>query len=179
MFIITKASLVSTLTLIIGIILGRFGILDEKYVNIIVDANIIVQSILLVIFTILLIHFRNRPKGVKILRYQFENKLIKGDTDILSKPISSTNPRKFAIFKIYLEVKEFTEPPEFGIIKTCGHGKSISDIKKHLLNINSCIIEDTFIFYADVIVMPEEKVNFKFKKDTNVKSFLLSELYMP
>lgn len=179
MFIITKISLVSTFTMTIGIVLGTLGKLDDKYVNIIVNANIVIQILCCIVFAALFIFLRNWPKGIKILRYKFEDRLIKGDTDIFQKPISSTNPRRMAIFKIYLEVDKFTEPPELGITKIGNYGKPLPDIHKHFLHINSGIKENIFMFHADMIVMPDEKINFKFKKDANIKTFLLGELYLP
>lgn len=179
MFIITKISLASTFTMIIGIVLGTLGKLDDKYVNIIMNANIVIQILCFMIFAVLFIFFHNWPKGIKILRYKFEDRLIKGDTDIFQKPIFSTNPRRMAIFKIYLEADQFTEPPELDITKIGNYGKPSSDIHKHFLHIDSSIKENIFMFHADMIVMPNEKINFKFKKDTNIKTFLLGELYLP
>ena len=176
MFILTKISLTSTIIMIIGFILRSSGILEDRYINIIVGANIIIQLICIIIFTFSIL---GRSKGVKIVRNQFDNRFIKGDTYLFQEHISPTNPKRMAIFKIYLEVCKFIEPPELGISKIGSYGKPISDIKKQFLNINSCIKDDIFIFNADMIVLPSEKVNFKFKKDTNIKTFFLGELYLP
>lgn len=53
------------------------------------------------------------------------------------------------------------------------------DVKKQVLNVNTGISNDLFIFHVDMLVRPDEKINFKFKNDANIKTFLLGELYIP
>ncbi len=180
-FLFTKITLIIFIIVITSLIAEFVGILDVRYGSYILIAGILIQ-ILLLAFLIIAIMNRKREltKGIKIIRHKFEDKFIKGDTEILPKFMTSTNPRKSSIFKIFFQVKDFKEPPEFGILKMDkGNIKSDEDIKKHLLDVNAQIIEGSFIFDADIIVNPEEKINFKFKKDTNIKLFFIGELYLP
>ncbi len=53
---------------------------------------------------------------------------------------------------------------------------------RHLDNtycLHSGIVNNNFIFIADIIVVPKEMINFLLEKDTIVKLFVLGELYIP
>lgn len=140
-----------------------------------------IQIILLVVFITLSLTSQGRLKrGVKIIRHKIEDKYIKGNTDILPSFIGSTNPRKATMFQIYIEAKDVKEDPRFNMRKIIGRGSEKTiDIKKHVLHVNTGIVDDLFIFVADMIVRPDEKINFKFENDINIKTFFIGELYIP
>lgn len=181
MFIYTKISLAVMFIIITTTIAEITGRLDVKYGPYIIFAGLIVQLIMLVILLWTLLkrkkYIRN---GVKIIRYRFEDKYIKGDTDILPKFMTTTNPIKSSIFEIYLETKDFKCLSGFGIYKIEGDNPAkMTDIGKHVLYANVDAVNDLFIFIANIIVRPDEKVNFKFGDDINVKKFFIGELYLP
>lgn len=178
MHIIVKVSLIASLVLLLSTIARIFGILDKEYINIIMNIVLVIQAILLTMFIIIIIMKRRNMNGVKIIRYQIDNKLIKGNADILPEYMFPTNPRKLAFFKVFIEIEDVKEPPEFGILKM-GTDKTSHDIMDHVTNVNSGIMENSFIFDADIIVRPGEKINFRLKKDTIVKWFFLGEFYIP
>lgn len=181
MFIFSKISLTILFISMMTIIAESFGILSQIYGNYILFAGIVIQIILLIAFIILSLTSQGRLKrGVKIIRHKIEDKYIKGNTDILPSFISSTNPRKATIFQIYIEAKDVKEDPHFNMCKIIGGGpEKTIDIKKHVLHVNTGIVGDLFIFVADLIVRPDEKINFKFENDINIKTLFIGELYMP
>lgn len=180
MLISTKISLAIFLLIMITTIAKIFGKLDSIYVIYIAVAGISIQILMIAINLVLVLNRRKILKnGVKIVRYRIEDKNIKGDTDILPEFITTTNPIRPSIFTIYIEAKDIITPPEFGIYKKGKENPGkISDLKKHLSNISASIRDNLFIFYADIIVRPDETINFKFKQDVNIKIFFIGELYM-
>lgn len=100
------------------------------------------------------------------------------ETQIYFQNISSTNPRKSALFKVFLEIENVSEPPEIGISKD-GVKRELPNIKDHIVNINSGKINENFIFDAELIVRPNENINFQVKKDAVIKLFFLGEFYIP
>lgn len=140
--------------------------------------SLIASLIIIVLIMIFILMRRQKFNGVKIIRYQFCDRSVKGDTNILPENISSTNPRKSALFKVFLEIENVSEPPEIGISKD-GVKRELPNIKDHIVNINSGKIKENFIFDAELIVRPNEKINFQIKKDTVIKLFFLGEFYIP
>lgn len=182
MYLITKISIIITFVLITNIIAESLGYIDTKISNYLVIIGLAIQTILLAIFSIIItMRKRQLKRTVKIPRYQFADKYIKGDTHILPKNISTTNPGKSSIFKIYFEIKDFKkdEPPDFCIYAMGKIPMEITDMKKHLADINIGIEDNLFIFNADIIVRPNQEINFMFKKDTNLKTFFVGEVYIP
>jgi len=149
-----------------------YGELDKRYYELVLKASILIQSLCIVIY--LLSRKLDERKYLKIIRHRLDNKFIKGNINIFPEPISSTSPRNPAIFKIYLEAEEFTkeDPPEI-FIET-----NRTDIKGHILNIKRRVENDVFFCDVDIRVMPNEKINFKFNKDVNIKIFKLEEVYL-
>lgn len=179
MFLFSKISLTIVIILIITLIAEELGILNPVDSHNIFMAGLSIQIILLVLlFILMMIKKKQLGRGIKIIRHKIEEKFIKGNTDILPDSIEVTNPRKSSIFKIFVEVRNVTEPPDFGICKTGRGGSKMADIGKHLLNVHAGIIEGNFIFDAEIIVRPDEKINFKFKDDANIKMFFVEELYI-
>lgn len=180
MFIFTKISLIIFSILTIDLIAEALGIIDPKHSNYVFIAGMIVQ-IMMFIFLIIIVLIKKRElkNGIKIIRHKIEDKLIKGGVEILPEFMIPTNPRKASVFKIFVEVRDFKEPPYFGILKMGRGNVAVNDIKKHLLGVRAGIIEGSFVFDADIIVRPDEKINFKFKDDTNVKMLFVGELYIP
>lgn len=179
MFILTKISLAVTFIIIIAAVAQIVGKLDAIYVNYILLVGFVMQIVILIIFIVIILAKRNElKKGIKIIRYKYEDRYIKGEEDVLPEFVTTTNPRNASMFKIYFEIKDFKEPPDFSIYNI-GKGNNISDNKRHILNVNTGIRDDLFISHINMIVSPDEKINFKFKNDVNVKTFLLGELYIP
>lgn len=179
MFILTKLSLAAFLIVSATIVAEATGILDSRYSKIILYSVLAIQVVLLAISTVIFIIIKKRRMhGVRIVRYQLHDTLVKGNTDILPENISPTNPRKSALFKIFLEIENVSEIPEIGIFKM-DIGSVVPDIKDHITSVRSGMIDNSFVFNADVIVKPGEKINFQIKKDTTVKLFFLGEVYTP
>ena len=176
MFFITKVSLVTSLIVLTTIFAEIIGILDKKYLIPILYVCMVIQIIILIGAFIVIMRIRG-IRGVKIIRYRLEDKFVKGETDIIPEYISPTNPGKLAMFKVFLEIDKMEEMPEFGLSKIGSIEKK--DIKEHIVNINSGIVNDHFIFDADIVVRPGEKINFRLKKDTTIKLFFLGEFYIP
>lgn len=178
MFIFSKLSLTASLILLIALIAETIGILDKRYLTMIMYIVLVIQVMIFVLLIVIVINRRGIINGVKMIRYQFSDRLVKGNTCILPEYISTTNPGKSALFKIFLEIKDIREPPEIGISKI-GVETVTPDIKDHIIKVNSCIIDNSFIFDVDILVKPWEKINFQLKKDTTIKSFFLGEFYIP
>ncbi len=174
---ILNISIGTILLTILGLILIYYNILGKKYYDIIIKINIIIQSLCIAMF---LISRFNKSKGVKMVRLRLNNILIKGDINIFPEPISSTSPRNPAIFKIYWEIGEFAkeDPPEFNIDIIGSNGKEMTEINSRILDIKTRIVKNIFLYNADIKIMPNEKINFKFRKDANVKIFNLEEVYI-
>lgn len=177
MFIITRISLTTTSIMAMTVLAKLLGILDSRYANMIIYGGVAIHTILLIIVIIVFIKTR-RIHEVRIIRYQLHDKPVKGETNILPEDISTTNPRKYAIFKIFLKIDNVSEAPEIGIFKMAEE-KFVPDIKKHIININTGMVDHSFMFDADVIVNPGEKINFQIKKDTIINTFFLGESYTP
>ena len=173
-------SIISIILMVLGLIvvyfINLFMNLDKKYISFFIYANMIVQAFVIVAYILLR---ANRPKDLKIVRYRFENKFKKGDMDIFPEHIFSTSPRNPTIFKIFWQVREFTkdDPPEFIIDIKGRNGEVIHDIKSHILSSKIGTEQDMLVYNGDVIIRPNEKINFKFRKDVNVKIFALEEVY--
>lgn len=181
MFLFTKISLTILFILTMAMVAEVFGILSRTYGTYIFFIGLSMQIIILItLATFIFIKKRKLKRGVNIIRHRIEDKYIKGDTSILPSFIGPTNPRKASIFKIYLEAKDFKESPDFSMCKIVkGSSEEMADIKKHILHVDTGVIDNLFIFIADLIVRPDEKINFKFKDDINIKTFFIGELYIP
>lgn len=180
MMTFSKISIAITGIILATVIARIIGVLNNDYANLIISVGLAVQATMLIIFSIKYVIARYyRSKWVTIPRRTINDEYIKGDTDILPKSLSSTNPRNASVFSIYLEVKEFDEFPEFGIEKTKTSGKMTQDIGRHILNTNMGIKDGVFTFEADIIMSPNEVINFKFRKDTKVNIFSVKEIYIP
>lgn len=173
---LVKISLGSIFLMILGVIALYFKILDRKYVEAIIYGNILVHG------TVLLFRLKKRltkQKDVEMLRCQFKNKFIKEYTNILPEHICPTNTRKPSIFKIYWEAYwDANSPPQFVIEMMGNNGKVISDIKSRIIYINTKTDKGITVFNAEIKVMPNEKINFQFRKDVNIELFTLKEIYI-
>ncbi len=169
---LVKISLGSIFLMILGVIALYFKILDRKYLEVIIYGNILVHG------TILFIRMKKRlvkKKDVEILRYQFKNKSIKENTNIFPEHICSTNTGNPSIFKIYWEANN---PPQFAIEMIDNNGKVISDIKSRTIDVNTKTGNGITVFNAEIKVIPNEKINFQFRKDVNIELFNLKETYI-
>lgn len=178
MYAFSKISLAMSLVMLMAFIVEKLNILDKKYTIIIMIAAAVIQAILLGLVVISVIMRSRKMHGVKMTRYQCHDRFIKGDDYILPTHVSTTNPRKSAMFKLLIEIKDVSEPPEITISKI-GVAPVAQDIKNHIINVESFTVDNSFLFDADIIVKPGEKINFGFKKDTMIKSFFLGEFYVP
>lgn len=111
---------------------------------------------------------------VIISKGKITDKHVRGKDDIFRESVRSVNPRRDGIFRIILELAQEVEkgPLKFYVVRKCQSNTCEQEIdvidpyktKRHIF---------------DIAVDPEEKVNFKFNKDTMIKSFSVDELYMP
>lgn len=178
MFVLTKLSLVTSFIVLTLIAARILGIMDEKYYEITMYIMLAMQLLILLTLVIIVILKRRKMKGVRIVRYQTENKFIKGDTNIIPEYISSTNTRNSAIFSVLLQIDNITSVPEVTISKMLGD-KKLTDIKDHIITVDAGLVENCYMFHADIISRPGEKINFNLNIDATVKLFFLGELYIP
>lgn len=178
MFVLTKISLAATFLVLTAITARMLGILDKEYYEITMYTILAIQLIILLILVVILILKRRKMKGVRIVRYQTQNKFIKGDTNIIPEYVSSTNTRKSAIFTVLLQIENVKSVPEVTISKMLGE-KKITDIKNHIITVDAGMIENCYMFHADIISHPGEKINFNLSTDATLKLFFLGELYIP
>ena len=174
----SKISLAMSLVMLMAFITEKLNILDKKYTIIIMIVAAVIQAILLGLVAISVIIRSRKMRGVKMTRYEFHNIFVKGNDYILPEHVSTTNPRKSATFKLLIEIKDVTEPPEITISKI-GVAQVAQDIKNHIINVESFALDNSFLLDADIIIKPGEKINFGLKKDTMIKSFFLGEFYVP
>lgn len=180
MMIFGKISIAITGVILLTGMARIIGLLNSEYTNLIISVCLAVQTAMLIIVCIMYVMARYyRSRCVTIPRYTINDKHVKGDTEIFPKSLSSTNPRKKSIFSIYVEVKEFDEIPEFGVEKTKISGRITQDVNRHILNTNIGIQDGIFKFGADIIMSPNEAINFKFRKDTKIDLFSVNEIYIP
>lgn len=178
MYTLSKLSLAVCIATAAAFVAEKFGILELRYVVIIAIINASVQAILLIILMATVITKYRKVSGVRMTRYQFYDRFIKGNENILPEHISTTNPRKSAIFKVLLEIKYAGDPNEIVLSKK-GLSPLVTDKKNHYVNIHSGMINDSLVFDADIAVKPGEEINLLLKKDALVKSFFLGEFYVP
>jgi len=178
MFVLTKISLVATFLVLTAIAARMLGILDKEYYETMMYTILAIQLIILSILVVIFILKRRKMKGVRIVRYKTENKFIKGDTNIIPEYISSTNTRKSAIFTVLLQIENVTIAPEITISKMLGE-KKVTDIKNHIITVDAGMVENCYMFHADIISHPGEKINFNLNTDATLKLFFLGELYIP
>ena len=101
---------------------------------------------------------------------------------------SDSKSDKLVTLKVNLATNEFSDeslaeftkenPPEFVVDIKGRYGEVINDIKNHILNFKIGTEKDILVCKGDIIVKPNEKINFKFKKDVKVKMFILEEVYI-
>ena len=151
-----------------------FKILDKKYFITILYINMMVQGLVIILYY--LNGSNKKTKNVKIMRCEFRNKFIR---DLLPEYIYPTSPRNPAIFKIYLETDEFTKDDnDFFVDIIGGNGETIQNVNSRVLYIKTKVATDIFVFNAEIKIFPNEKINFRFRKDANVKIFTMEEVYI-
>jgi uncharacterized membrane protein YcgQ (UPF0703/DUF1980 family) len=178
MYTLSKLSLAACVAIAAAFVAEKFGILEMRYLVIIAIISATVQVILLIILMATVMTKYRKVSGVRMTRYKFCDRFIKGNENILPEHISTTNPRKSAIFKILLEIKYTGDLPEIVISKK-GFASLATCKKNHDVNIHSGMLDDSLVFDADIAVKPGEEINLLLKKDALVKSFFLGEFYVP
>ena len=178
MYILSKLSLAASIVIAAAFVAEKFGILEMRYLVIIAIIASVIQVIMLAVLMATLITKYRKAIGVRMTRYQFNDRFIKGNDYILPEHVSTTNPRKSAIFKVLLEIKYTDDPPGIVISKN-GVASVTSDEKNSVTNVNAGMIDNSLLFDADIVVKPGEEINFQLKKDALVKSFFLGEFYIP
>lgn len=148
--------------------IGKMSLYHMIIVNIIVS---IIETIIFIAGLRIMAKELTLDTKISILKGKFDNKRINADTEILDKPIISTNPMKSCVFRIYIELAEkLIEPLEFSIIR-------IFEMKFSEQKIATLFVDGTHILYINV--SPREKLNFKFNRDINAKIFSIDEIYTP
>lgn len=178
MYTYSKLSLISSIAMLMTFIAERFGILDKRYLVIVLIIGIMIQmACFMMVITGALTGYK-KIHGVKMTRVMFNNKLVKASDYIIPGHISTTNPRKSAIFEILAEIKDDGELPLIEISKV-GVVMATKDVKNRIVNVDLSKSDNNLMFSASIVLKPDEKINFGFKKDTVVKSFFLGEHYVP
>lgn len=178
MYSLSKLSFAASVIILLAFTAERLGILNMRYTVIIAIIAAFIQAALLGILLGTAITKYKEKHEVKIVRYQISNKLINGGMYILPGHMSPTNPRKSALFEVFLEIEDVEELPNISVNKT-STGSVKQDMKDNIINVKSGIVNDNFIFSAGIIVRPDEKINFTIEKDARVKLFILGEIYVP
>lgn len=178
MYAFGKLSLVASVIILLTFIAEKFGILNIGQVIIIAIIAVTIQAISLGILLVIVVTKYKKTHEIRIVRYQVSNRLINGGTYIIPEHMSSTDPRKSALFEVFLEIENFNEPPKILINKE-SDGRIKQYMKDNIASFKSGIVNDNFIFTAGIMVRPEEKINFLIEKDATVKYFMLGEIYVP
>lgn len=108
---------------------------------------------------------------VVIQKAQIDNTLIRANSEILKKNIIPTNPFRWCVIRISMEINESIEQLGISAVRLRDYKTIENTIKKKL------VAESTYTI--DTMVGPNETLNFKFDKDTNVKKLMIHELYIP
>lgn len=171
--------LISTITLFIA---GEFGYIQQKYALLIVMTCIIMQTALVTMvfrsstkgFPEGIMSITGINRGIIIQKNKFDNKHILGDKEILSQNIKSIHPWRHSRIRIAMELEPDKEnrPLKFYVIRKCSddsYEKEIDIIKP----------SESLRHIFELDIDPKELINFKFSRDTTVKSFRIDELYIP
>lgn len=168
----------------IAFIARLLGYIRTEHVIIIVMASIIMQAVVITIVIRKLVKILPTggtiqrasilTRGIVIPKSRFDDKYISANNEILSQSVKPIHPWKDSIFRVIMELVPDVEdrPLKFYIIRKCSAGAcdqeidiiKPSDSPKHVFEIN---------------IDPKELINFKFSRDTIVKSFSVDELYIP
>lgn len=108
---------------------------------------------------------------VVIPRAHIDNTLIHANSDILKKNIIPTNPFRWCVIRISMEINESIEQLGISAVRLQDYKIIESTIKKKLMA--------QLVYTIDTVVGPDETLNFKFDKDIDVKKLLIDELYIP
>jgi hypothetical protein len=178
MYIFSKLSFAAFVIVVAAFVAEKLGMLDMRYVIMVANIAAVIQVILLLVVSTIEVKKYRKKRGIRMVRYQVTNKLVNGGTFIIPKHVSPTDPRKSALFEVFLEVEDVEEIPNISVNKTSAtHIKQ--DMKDNIISVKSGIVNDNFVFTAGIIVRPDEMINFMIEKDTTVKLFVLGELYIP
>jgi len=181
---IVLLSFVAVILMAIAFIARLLGYIRTEYVIIIALASIIMQAILITILIRRLVKIlpagnvaQRVPiltRGIVIPKSRFDDRYISANSEILSQSVKPIHPWKDSIFRVKMELVPDVEdrPLKFYVVRKCSVGAcdqeidiiKPSDSSKHIFEIN---------------IDPKELINFKFSRDTIVKSFSVDELYIP
>lgn len=175
--IIRILSLIIWIPALISYILFSFGKLELGYMIAINLIAVVLEAVLFIIVTKMIAkHIGITTNGVIIPKGKFDNKCIVANSDILSKNIRSIHPWKDGIFRIVMELElepdRENRPLKFYIIRRC----HVDTCEQEIEIVQS---SSTKIHIFDTSIDPKELINFKFSRDTMVKSFTVDELYVP
>lgn len=165
--------------IVLAISIGTYGIANKKSISTILMVIVAIQISLFIIF--LVGHIRRYMASiyVPIPILRFDNRIVRGHTNISPEYICATNPNGSSTLNISFEIKDLQEYPEFGILKI-NKNLRIEDIEKEILKMEERITEDKVTrFNIDIIINPEEKINFQFDRDVNLRLFTVHEMYKP
>lgn len=179
-------SFVSLTIMIAVFIADLLGYIRTEFATAIVIANLVVQMTLITVLIRKLIKSVRAvgivsrtadsvsTTGVVIPKENFNDKHIPGDKEILSRSVKPVHPWKYSKFRVIMELVPDLEdrPLKFYIIRKYSNELTEqevdiikpSDSSKHVFELN---------------IDPKELINFKFNRDTVVKSFSIDELYNP
>lgn len=151
-----------------SIVLWLSGAINIIYLAIINWIIFIADSI---IFLIILKHSNESNANLIIPKASCDEKTIPAETNIFSRYLIPTNPRRDCIFRVSLQLKDFKNPLIFSMIRMCEKDILIQELNKNI------ILDLEFIHKFEVNINRKEKLNFKFNKDVTIKSLLIEELY--
>lgn len=108
---------------------------------------------------------------VVIPKAHIDNTLIRANSDVLKKNIIPTNPFRWCVIRISMEINESIEQLGISAVRLRDYRTIENTIKKKLVAQG--------VYTIDTVVGPNETLNFKFDKDIDVKKLLIDELYIP
>lgn len=143
--------------------LGNFG-----FHTLLIGFLVLIVGLLHLIDKKYLIKIRN---AVPIKRCDFIDKNIKSKSDIFSGGITSTNPNKMAIFNVHIEMDDNPEPMTMRTYKTKEQCGVVEEVFTEIKPKSSHDI--------DLLIKPEEALNFQFDKSGIIKKLMVTEIYAP
>lgn len=173
--VIRILALIIWIPAIASYILFSFGKLKLEYM-VVINLSVLILEVILFIISMKIIskYTKTVTKGVVVPKGKFDDMYIVANNEILSHGVKPIHPWKDSIFRVIMELVPDAEdrPLKFYIIRKCSMDAceqeidiiKPSDSSKHVFELN---------------IDPKELINFKFSRDTIVKSFTVDELYIP
>jgi hypothetical protein len=163
-------SIILWIIAVISFISWMKGLLD---IEIVLTISWIASSVALITFLFITDKIPISQSNVIIPKGYYEEKAFKADTNIFPNFLVPTNTNRNCIFRINLQIKEFTKHPLlFYIVR-----KREADIRTQELN-KDIKIDPGQVHTFDIAIGNREKLNFKFNEDVTIQKLMVEEIYI-